>query len=98
MYVPLVSGPPSQPVGPTGSHLASASEGSPPRPTGDRRPQPTKEIDVTDQLQPFVRELLDDAIEARDLDPAVVEELLERAKREEGHRLEESVRRILRGA
>ncbi len=53
---------------------------------------------MTDQLQPFVRDLLDQAIEDRDLEPAVVEELLERAKREEGHRLEESVRRILRRA
>ncbi len=53
---------------------------------------------MTEDLQPFVRDLLDQAIEDRDLEPAVVEELLDRAKREEGHRLEESVRRILRRA
>lgn len=51
---------------------------------------------MTEELQPFVRDLLDQAVEDRDLDPAVVEELLNRAKREEGHRLEESVRAILR--
>lgn len=61
-------------------------------------PQQTKEIDVTEDLQPFVRDLLDQAIEDRDLEPAVVEELLDHAKREEGQRLEQSVRQILRRA
>lgn len=48
-----------------------------------------------EDLEPFVRDLLEDAVEDRDLDMDVAEELVARAKMLEGDQLEDAVRTIL---
>ena len=53
---------------------------------------------MTEDLQPFVRDLLEEAIEARGLDMDVVQRLLAKAKEQEGQALEETVRAMLRRA
>lgn len=48
-----------------------------------------------EDLEPFVRDLLQEAVDKRDLDMDVAEKLVARAKRLEGDELEDAVRTIL---
>lgn len=51
-----------------------------------------------EDLDPRVRSLLEDAIDERDLDMDVADQLFELAQRLEGEELKETVRSVLRSA